>query len=446
MLGVGFGMRKPKGIRAGQARFKACVAVLLFAVAFQGAPAARGDELRLAIILTRHGVRSPLKTSDEMAGFASNPWPKWEVAPAIQTPRGNLLVAYMGDYYRTRFSGDGVLSGNPDVDGPLVFIRADNDQRTVETGRILGKSLLLGAEPVVHSLPGGVDDPLFKPYMAHVGHADPFLAVAAIQGRLGGDSHSIERAYATQIAELKAILYGPGPVPAQTPLDEPTRISPGHGEFPAVVTGVIHDSWLITDSLLLEYADGMPSADVGWGRANGQSLTDLLALHELYFDLVGRTRYMAQVEGSNLASHIVDTLEQAALGQPVPGALGPTGERLVVVVGHDGNIANIGGLFDMNWWIPGTQANPMLPGGAMIFELWARSGQPNAYYVRTSYVSQTLDQMREAAPLTADNPPAVSPIFVPGCSGSGPGYDAPLDSFVRQARRVIDPKFVADEP
>ncbi len=433
------------GFRAGRVRCLACFAALLFFAAGWAPPAARGDELRLAIVLTRHGVRAPLKSNEEMARFASQPWPKWEVAPAIQTPRGNLLIAYMGDYYRARFSGDGVLSGNPDVDGPLVFIRADNDQRTVETGRILGKSLLPAAEPEVHALADGVDDPLFKPYKAHVGHADPFLAVASIQGRLGGDFHSIERAYATQIAELKAILYGPGPVPAQTPLDEPTRISPGHGEFPAVVTGILYESWLITDSLLLEYADGMPSTDVGWGRANGQSLTDLLALHELYFDLVGRTRYMAQVEGSNLASHIVDTLEQAALGQPVPGALGPSGERLVVVVGHDGNIANMGGLFGMNWWIPGTQANPMLPGGAMIFELWARAGQPNAYYVRTSYVSQTLDQMRGAAPLTADNPPAVSPIFVPGCSGSGPGYDAPLDSFVRQARKVIDPKFVVDE-
>jgi 4-phytase/acid phosphatase len=438
-------MKQSMGFRAGRVRYSACFAALLFFAAGWAAPVARGDELRLAIVLTRHGVRSPIKSNEEMAKFASQPWPKWEVAPAIQTPRGNLLIAYMGDYYRARFSGDGVLSGNPDVDGPLVFIRADNDQRTIETGRILGKSLLPGGEPEIHSLPADVKDPLFRPFQAHVGHADTALAVAAVQGRLGSDPHSIERAYATQLAELRGILYGPGAVPAGAPLDEPLHVEQGSGEFPVVITGIIYNSWLVTDSLLLEYTDGMPSPDVGWGRVTGQTVTDLLALHEFYFDLACRTRYMAQVEGSNLASHIVDTLEQAALGQPVPGALGPSGERLVVVVGHDGNIANLGGLFDMNWWIPGTQANPLLPGGAMIFELWERTGQPNAYYVRTSYVSQTLDQMRGAAPLTADNPPAVSPIFVPGCSGSGPGYDAPLDSFVRQARKVIDPKFVANE-
>jgi 4-phytase/acid phosphatase len=212
------------------------------------------------------------------------------------------------------------------------------------------------------------------------------------------------------------------------------------------MTGFIFNSWLITDALLLEYADGKPSADVGWGRVTGQTLTDLLALHELYFDLVCRTRYMAQVEGSNLASHIVDTLEQGALGQPVPGALGPSGERVVVIGGHDGNIANMGGLLGLNWWAPGTQANPMLPGGALIFELWARGGQADRFYVRTSYVCQTLEQMREATPLTPDNPPSVAPIFVPGCSGATPGYDAPLDAFVRQARLAIDPSFVAEEP
>ena len=117
----------------------------------------------------------------------------------------------------------------------------------------------------------------------------------------------------------------------------------------------------------------------------------------------------------------------------------------MVLVGHDTNIANIGGLFGMNWWIPGTQANPMLPGGALVFELWKRAGQTSAFYVRTSYVVQTLDQMREATTLTLANPPARSPIFVPGCSGEGPAFDAPLASFVRVARHVIDPSFIAED-
>src|SRR5271167_650305 len=108
-------MRKSVHSWSGRAWRSAFVA-LIACTAVWTAQDASGDELRLVIILTRHGVRSPLKANDQMAKFASQPWPKWEVGPAIQTPRGNLLVAYMGDYYHARFARDGLLSGNPDVD------------------------------------------------------------------------------------------------------------------------------------------------------------------------------------------------------------------------------------------------------------------------------------------------------------------------------------------
>jgi 4-phytase / acid phosphatase len=406
-----------------------------------------GDELRLAIILTRHGVRSPLLSNEAMASFAAQPWPKWEVDPGIQTPRGNLLVALMGDYYRARFSKAGLLTGDPATDSPSVFVRADNDQRTIETGRILAKSLVPLGAPEVHSLAEGTIDPLFRPFKAHVGRPDSELAAAAVLGRMGGDPSNAERAYAAQFAELKGILYGPGvPVPPGSPFNAPSEVSSRDPRYLVTISGPLLAGLLCSESLILEYADGMPASDLGWGRMDGRAVADLLALHELYFDLAARTRYPAQVEGSNLASHILDTLEQAAVGDPVPGALGPSGEKLVVVVGHDTNIDNMGGVFGLNWWISGTQMDPVLPGGALVFELWKRGGQENAFYVRISYVAQTLGQMREASPLSLDNPPARSPIFVPGSSGKGPDFDSPLPAFVRQARRVIDPGFVAEEP
>jgi 4-phytase / acid phosphatase len=422
------------------------LAAVLLALASARADAGGGDELRLAIVLTRHGVRAPISSNEEMASLASRPWPEWEVPTAIQTPRGNLLVAYMGDYYRARFAGAGLLSGDPARDGPLVFVRADNDQRTMETGRILGKALVQAGDPDVHPLPQGTADPLFRTVGAHVGHPDPALAVAAVLGRLGGDPGNIERAYAPQFAELKGILFGPGGAPAGSPFGAPSVVKPGKGDYLMTVSGPLQAAEHATDSFILQYTDGKPAAEVGWGQVDGRVITDLLSLHEFYFDLVCRTRYIAQVEGSNLASHIIDTLEQAALGQPVPGALGPAGERVVVLAGHDGNIANIGGLLGLDWWVPGTQLNPMLPGGALVFELWRRGGSQDSFFVRLSYVTQTLDQMRDASPLSLEHPPALAPIFIPGCSGPGPGFDAPLASFVRQARKVIDPAFIAPEP
>jgi 4-phytase/acid phosphatase len=428
------------------------VAVILIALMTTGsvgraAQDSYGDELRLVIILTRHGVRSPLLSNEQMARYAALPWPKWETAPSIQTPHGNALIALMGDYYRQRFLRSGLLSGDPAADGPLVFIRADNDQRTIETARILGKSLVPVGEPDVHALPSGTIDPLFRPFRARLGHPDSALAAASVLGRMGGDPRNIETAYATQFTELKDILFGHGVTPPESSgLNAPSTITPGQQEHLVKLSGPLMVAEECTDSFLLQYADGMPSSDVGWGKVDGKVMTDMLALHELLFDLTDRTFYPAQVGASNLASHIVDSLEQGALGQPVPGAFGPAGERIVVITGHDSNQAAIGGLFGMNWCLPGTQMNPMLPGGALVFELWRRGGPQEDFYVRTSYVAQTLDQQRDSVVLSLDKPPAQSPIFIPGCGGPGPNFDAPLKAFVRQARRVIDPAFIAPEP
>jgi 4-phytase/acid phosphatase len=427
-------------------RAAAVLAVLLTASVGRADPSSTGDELKLVIILSRHGVRAPLQDNEAMAKYASQPWPKWEVAPSIQTPRGNQLIALMGDYYRQRFMASGLLTGDPAVDGPLVFVRADNDQRTIETGRIIGKALVPVGEPDVHEVPKGTYDPLFQSYRAHVGHPDAALAAASVLGRLGGDPSNADRAYATQLGELREILFGKGGVaPQGSAFDEPTQVLGGNGHYLVSLSGPILAAEVCTDALLLEYTDGMPLSDVGWGKVDAKVLTDLLSVHELLFDLTSRTFYPAQVNGSNLASHILDTLEQGAEGEPVPGAIGPSGERILVLAGHDSNIASVGGLFGMNWWVPGTQMNPMLPGGALVFELWKRGGQ-DGFYVRTSYVTQTLEQLRDAAQLSLDSPPARAPIFVPGCGGQAPNFDAPLASFVRQARKVIDPSFIAPEP
>jgi 4-phytase/acid phosphatase len=366
------------------------------------------------------------------------------VPPKIQTPRGDQLVDLLGAYYRQRFLKAGLLSGDAAADAGRIYARADNDQRTKRTAYLLARALAPSGEPDVHALAEGRNDPLFAAAAAGVGHPDYALAQAAVLGRIGGQPRVLERAYGSQLAELRGILYGPEPGAGRgTPIDAPFHIDPGKGSHLVELGGSLQVAEVCIDALILAYADGKPRQEVGWGKVDSGVLTDLLAIHDLYFDLVDRTFYLAQVKGSNLASHLVDTLEQGAEGQPVPGALGDPGTRIVILGGHDSNLADLGGLFGMNWCIEGTQLNPTIPGSALVFELWRRGGR---YFVRTQYVAATLDQQREVTPLSLEQPPAVAPVFIPGCGGSGPDFDAPLADFVRQARKVINPAFVAPEP
>jgi 4-phytase/acid phosphatase len=75
--------------------------------------------------------------------------------------------------------------------------------------------------------------------------------------------------------------------------------------------------------------------------------------------------------------------------------------------------------------------------------LW-RSRTGGQFTVRTFYIAQSLEQMRQSQPLTADNPPGIAPIFVPGCSG--PDLSCTWDGFSAAIQKAIDPAYVIPPP
>ena len=91
--------------------------------------------------------------------------------------------------------------------------------------------------------------------------------------------------------------------------------------------------------------------------------------------------------------------------------------------------------------MPGYQADVAAPGGALVFQL-RQSLATGEFLVRTVYITQTMDQLRDRTPLTLAAPPAVVPVFVPGCSIHNATFDCPLEYFVRAIGRVVDPKSI----
>ena len=144
-------------------------------------------------------------------------------------------------------------------------------------------------------------------------------------------------------------------------------------------------------------------------------LREAMELHEAEEDYANRTPAIARLRASDLLNHIVMALEQNATGKVVSGAPGKPDDRVLFLVGHDTNIATVAGALGLNWIIDGRRDDTP-PGGALVFELWQKKGTAE-YSVRTYYTAQTLDQMRNATPLTPSTPPERVKVFVPGCSG-----------------------------
>jgi 4-phytase/acid phosphatase len=142
-------------------------------------------------------------------------------------------------------------------------------------------------------------------------------------------------------------------------------------------------------------------------------LHELMQLHTASEDISGRTEYIARAQSSNLLFHVLASMDQATKEKPVTGALTKPGDRLLILVGHDTNLANISGALHLSWLIDG-RMDDTPPGGALVFEMWKQHGSAS-YSVRTYYSAQTLEQMRNATPLSLASPPAAAPVFIPGC-------------------------------
>ena len=226
----------------------------------------------------------------------------------------------------------------------------------------------------------------------------------------------------------------------QSLLQIPASISPGQGSHLVTFRSSLSVASTIAEDFQLEYTNGMPLNEVGWGHANSAIVNDMITLHTAEADLTHRTPYLARAQASNLMAHILDTLQQAVQKRRTPGALGNPGDKLLFLVGHDTNISTVGGALGISWLIDGRRDDTP-PGGALVFEVWS---SPNGkdYAVRTYYVSQTMEQMRDMLPLTLAMPPARANIFVPGCSTADKGYSCTFSGFQQTVHAAIDPAFV----
>jgi 4-phytase/acid phosphatase len=430
----------------------ALACLLLSPLAAPQSPAApavsRDADLQLVVVLSRHGVRSPIGARDLYGKYAAAPWAEWDVAPGYLTAHGYQLMKLFGAWDRTEFSSENLFAPAGCADAAHVSIIADSDQRTRETGKALAEGMFPGCEIAVHAGPEGTSDPLFRPIEAGAVHPDAALASAAVAGRIGGNPGNLTELYRAQLTLLDSVLAGCGHAPTTAQrtsiFDIPATLAPGPGDSPATLHGPVTAGATMAENLLLEYTQGMSKADTGWGCIDGAALRTIMQVNSANWDYVKRTPAVARMISSTLLDRILKTMQQSfnGGGAAVSGALGKPGDHLVILVGHDTNIVTVAGALHIDWVFDG-RADDTPPGGALLFELWRPrdGGKP---FVRLEYTAQTLEQMRNSEALTPANPPATAPIFVPGCGRQD--LSCTWEDFSAAMRASIDPAYVAAQP
>jgi 4-phytase/acid phosphatase len=364
--------------------------------------AERELKLERVVMLMRHGIRSPTSAQPIPARYSPSPWPKWSVGPGLLTERGAKGIALVAAADREVFIKAGLLPAAGCPAAGEVTVHASKVPRAIETAQAWSKALLPGCEVTVSHPANGAPDPLFhaiedSPEWFDRKRAYEDALAQAPAGGLAGQ----ERVLAPEMGSLEAVLGCAAP--ACDLESEPTTLVERPHDRPGL-QGALGVASTASESLLLEYVEGMPLAEVGWGRATPRDIERLLVLNTTKYKYVDWPPYIAKAAASPLAKAMLQALSASH------------GPRITLLAGHDTNVAQLGGLLGLHWQAASYPADNVPPGSALGFELL--SDEQGRQFVRAFFRSQTMDQLRNLEALSSENPPHREYLEIPGCSAA----------------------------
>jgi len=362
------------------------------------AGAEHGLKLERVVVVMRHGIRPPTKVKVVPDGFTQKTWPSWDVPYGWLTGHGEKAVAKLGQLDARTY---GAFLGTDCRDWRVV---ADVDQRTLKTAGAYAAALRPACAADIEHGPLDQADVRFSPFEGEA-QADGAAMLASAQGALPkGGLGALDAAYAPLLKKLDTILgccaAAACPKSAMTCglEDRPTAMDARGNRVK--ISGGLDTASTLAQVLLLQYADAKPMDQVGWGQADRAMIAKLSAFHALEFRLVARPKAIADFGARPLLSEV----KRGLFATDTP--------KYTVLVGHDSNLAYLGGALGLHWKAGDLAVDDPAPGGALIFEKW-RDGRGHGLVI-VRYRAQSLDQMRDLSDLT---PQAAQALRLSMCGG-----------------------------
>ena len=372
-------------------------------------------KLERVVVLMRHGVRAPLNGEVPEATRTAAPWPRWPVEESRLTDHGATALAMLGRFDRQMLAARGLIAARGCPAAGQVRIHTNTADRTITSGAAFARGFAPACGLTIDHLPSGKTDPIFEPLAAGATRFDAAAAIVAIERYTGGVD-ALARRHQAALARLDAVL-GCGLPTGCSPV-APSRVTAAADGRGVSLSGPIRDASGTAQVLLLQYAQGLPRDQVGWGRADAATIRQVGAVHAALFDVFTRSPYMAAHQSAVFGRHMLDTLTAQA------------GPRFDLLMGHDTNVTALGAALGVDLNAPGYATNDVAPGGALVLErLYDRAR--GRRYVRVSYQAQPLAALRSLS-----GGVAVQRLHIPGC---GAGTLCDLATFDRLLRSRLAP-------
>lgn len=351
-----------------------------------------------AVLVMRHGIRAPLDGEVPEGTRTDRPWPIWIVAQSVVTPHGEQALEIVAETDRRLLASHGLMDASGCPKAGSVLIVANTSPRTIASAAAYIRGFAPRCDLKISHREEPQADPIFEPLRAKATAFDSDAAVADINRSTGGMARLAERDRA-ELALLNRVL-GCGEADC-LPAGAPAVAARGHD---IALFGPIRSASGIAQVLLLQYLEGMPADQVGWGRVDAAGLQRLGRLHADLFAVYTRPPYMAAHQASALGRRILDTLDH-----------GPVFE---VLMGHDTNVTALAAALGVDLPAEGYATNDVPPGGAILIER-LRDPRSGARYVRASYRTQPPEALRGLGRQVS-----LTPLLIPDCAKDLCRYDA----------------------
>ncbi len=395
-------------------------------------------QLKEAVVLSRHNIRSPLSDSkSDLGRMTPHQWTVWSAPKSELTLRGGAVETMMGQYFRKWAEDAGLLPENHLPSADDVNVQANSMQRCIATAQYFTSGFMpVGGVEVNHRYVPSKMDPLFNPQLTKV--SPEFVAIAMKQIAEQGGKNGI-RGISEQLRpdyELIIDVLDVDKSPMTKDNDPKLKALDNYDtEFvfeqfrePGLKSGsALKTLNGASDAFILQYYEEPDTLKAAFGHKLTRADWERLAhIKDVYQDAL----FTAPIVAVNVARPLI---------QYMYDELRSPDRRFTFLVGHDSNLSSVATALGVEpYELPAAIEKKTPIGSKIVVEKF--EGKDGKTYADINIVYPTLEQLRNLQLITLDNPPMVYPLSLEGLERNADGLYllSDVESRFEQALRAYD--------
>lgn len=391
---------------------------LCLAVAFPSLLAAQAQrspefkqkyQLKEAVVLSRHNIRSPLSDSkSDLGRMTPHKWTEWTAPKSELTLRGGVLETQMGQYFRKWAEDAGLFPVNHTPDADDVNVIANSMQRCIATAQYFTSGFMpVGGIKVIHHYMPSKMDPLFNPQLTKV--SPEFIATAMEQIKAMGGKKGINEAIAPDYAMITEVLDVDESPMAKEKNPKLNALNNYDTELlwevyqePRLKSGsALKELNSASDALILQYYEQPDTLKAAFGHNISRKDWEKIAhVKDTYQDVLFTAPIVAANVAHPLIQYMYDELRSPA-------------RKFTFLVGHDSNLSSVATALGVEEYeLPNAIEKKTPIGSKIVIEKFL--GADGKEYADINIVYQSVDQLRNMELLDLNNPPIIYPLTLKG--------------------------------